>query len=717
MTMSTSSRPSRPVDIPARRHNSQSVLPTDAKGGIAPPLHQTRGSRRQQPRNANSLHDVSKVRPAVAALLAMTSITPPRAQRGQRDKQRWQQQQQQRVDGKQNQRARSGSSITIDELVDEWKSEEDLLAASADSKASTSALLMSVLLEPPTAHLVDSPYSSEHESAAADDVRGKRESKTCGDASRRRTGARSARTSSTTSRETNISYLSSSPTSLGLSMSNDSMPSLLGGYVEEDGTDEEALSLASLSIGDPATPASFRCRSGSLGAERMRSEKKQLLSPPTVDCAVDHPLLAHSRTSHAAHASGLDKMDMRCGTDRKGKDANTDTSPRTSSANLSPSSNTSIKLNRSRTVTIDSENGPVLSQAQPLNSSSLTILKTSFKSNLTASFNVLASAARSFSNFTAPSLPPDDLLTQSLLAPNPSPAQHLPSQYPSARFPSEMRPKPVDGIPEPALRRYLNPGVRVGTISSTSALPRGTDAEKHLRQTGTARLDAGARTLTATTTDTPQESRLSRQGSVRQVRRRDDKQHYLGWKGENPNSINNPRDASSRSNSTDSNSIPCELSENNNYDDYEDEMIPLEPYKRPISRPNTANLPLSSSPFPSTPSFPSPLLPTKAKHHENNASAGVHIRPREPRENSDFLRIVVLEMNMRRRGKLDGDAVGKARVWLPPRRVRGVEVFCNVSGNGYVGDGIESEARGRCVTGPDASMVIPRRWMGEVPSY
>jgi hypothetical protein len=41
------------------------------------------------------------------------------------------------------------------------------------------------------------------------------------------------------------------------------------------------------------------------------------------------------------------------------------------------------------------------------------------------------------------------------------------------------------------------------------------------------------------------------------------------------------------------------------------------------------------------------------------------IRQREVRENSDFLRVVVLEMNMRREGKLEQ---GKAKIWLPPRQ-------------------------------------------------
>ncbi|KAL2840969.1 hypothetical protein BJY01DRAFT_217972 [Aspergillus pseudoustus] len=43
-------------------------------------------------------------------------------------------------------------------------------------------------------------------------------------------------------------------------------------------------------------------------------------------------------------------------------------------------------------------------------------------------------------------------------------------------------------------------------------------------------------------------------------------------------------------------------------------------------------------------------------------------RQREPRENSNFLRMVVLEMNMRRRGKLRDDVPTRARVWLPPRK-------------------------------------------------
>lgn len=44
-------------------------------------------------------------------------------------------------------------------------------------------------------------------------------------------------------------------------------------------------------------------------------------------------------------------------------------------------------------------------------------------------------------------------------------------------------------------------------------------------------------------------------------------------------------------------------------------------------------------------------------------------RQREPRENSDFLRMVVLEMNMRRSGKLRDDIPIRAKIWLPPRKI------------------------------------------------
>ena len=66
-----------------------------------------------------------------------------------------------------------------------------------------------------------------------------------------------------------------------------------------------------------------------------------------------------------------------------------------------------------------------------------------------------------------------------------------------------------------------------------------------------------------------------------------------------------------------------------------------------------------------------------------NAAVAAAMRQREPRENSDFLRVVVLEMNMRREGKLE---MGRAKIWLPPRQ--SVESDVAVQGT------------------------IPRRWIG-----
>ena len=79
-------------------------------------------------------------------------------------------------------------------------------------------------------------------------------------------------------------------------------------------------------------------------------------------------------------------------------------------------------------------------------------------------------------------------------------------------------------------------------------------------------------------------------------------------------------------------------------------------------------------------------------------------RPREPRENSDFLRVVVLEMNMRRAGKLNNEE-GRARIWLGPRADE------KDAGEGAViverelnEDGDKGAKR--------SSKNVPRRWVG-----
>jgi hypothetical protein len=175
----------------------------------------------------------------------------------------------------------------------------------------------------------------------------------------------------------------------------------------------------------------------------------------------------------------------------------------------------------------------------------------SFKSNLTASLQALKDAAKSFSNFTAPSVPPEDLLTRSLLSPS---------------FTSEMRPKHLEELPSPALRRYLNP-------QSAPISPTELSMQLHDALTIDADADTHAPMIQMQTYD--------RRGRSSRSRRK-------------------------------------------------------------------AAEPLSES--------------------DRAHSATPTVRQREPRENSDFLRVIVLEMNMRRVGKLDTKAIGKARIWLPPRK-------------------------------------------------
>ncbi|CAD6505938.1 BgTH12-06870 [Blumeria graminis f. sp. triticale] len=60
---------------------------------------------------------------------------------------------------------------------------------------------------------------------------------------------------------------------------------------------------------------------------------------------------------------------------------------------------------------------------------------------------------------------------------------------------------------------------------------------------------------------------------------------------------------------------------------------------------------------------------TKTKAGINTSSSEPFVRPREMRENGDFMRVAVMEMLMRKRGKLDRQSPGRARMALPPRKV------------------------------------------------
>lgn len=203
----------------------------------------------------------------------------------------------------------------------------------------------------------------------------------------------------------------------------------------------------------------------------------------------------------------------------------------------------------------------------------------SFKSNLTASFRRIRSAAQSFSTFTAPAVPPDDYLSRSLLSISP-------------QFTDERRPLLSDDTPDPALRRYLNPI----TISPS-------EFHRHLEQ-------------------------------------------------ENP--------SSSGSN--------CKAS------------IHLQTYRRKKGGSEKAS---------------SPPVFTSQQPALDTADGVPHVslpRQREPRENSNFLRVIVLEMNMRKVGKLSDASPGRARLWLPARQAGTT--------------GIEEESR------KDERKRTPQRWAG-----
>jgi hypothetical protein len=343
------------------------------------------------------------------------------------------------------------------------------------------------------------------------------------------------------SREWDLNVLSSADSNLqtdsddGLELDRPALTSRSTSTESMPSLEADDRSLSSL---EPPTPAPA---SGSRSLAERR-EKKPLASL-SEDCVADHPLLP--------------------------------TPP--ASPSIESSSNT-LKL-------------PGRSSSKSRRSSSRPLR--SFKSNLTASFAALANAAKSFSNFAAPSIPPDDFLSRGLL---------------SQQYASEMRPKPMAGPPTPALRRYLNPSPAPASATSPGELI----AKLH-----------EAMLLN------PQESF---QGS-------DD-----AGEGE---------------------SAP---------------MIQMTTYNDRRAGPSARSRRRASS---------------RSGDEASNESvpwvAGAIIRQREPRENSDFLRVIVLEMNMRRGGKLDSKAAGRAKIWLPPRASTPVDA--------------DDERK-------DGSSNVPPRWVG-----
>ncbi|KAI9795754.1 MAG: hypothetical protein M1833_006847 [Piccolia ochrophora] len=147
--------------------------------------------------------------------------------------------------------------------------------------------------------------------------------------------------------------------------------------------------------------------------------------------------------------------------------------------------------------------------------------------------------------------------------------------------------------------------------------------------------------------------------------------------------------------------------------------------------------PTTNDPPPS--SIPSPLPPvtTPSPHQQDHQQdqkrqqrpSLLPTRPRELRENPDFLRVVVLEMNMRRVGKLR-DEGGRARFVLPARKtaeVDGVGVAVGgLSGGGagpsrrrrastwagFDSDADDARAEAESVHGQRARATVPKRWVG-----
>ncbi|KAA6408493.1 MAG: hypothetical protein FRX48_07575 [Lasallia pustulata] len=206
----------------------------------------------------------------------------------------------------------------------------------------------------------------------------------------------------------------------------------------------------------------------------------------------------------------------------------------------------------------ESDDEPIAADAETLRTdiataTPVTPTRSSFKSNLTASLRVLRSAARSFSNFTAPTPERDDFLTRSILSISP-------------RFTDERRPQASAEPPDPALRRYLNPSIN----SAELRVFHGHGRSRNARDEATA-------------------------------------------------------------------------------------SIQLQTYQRTSKSAKKASAP--------------PVFLSSQYSNETPAESASSSRQREPRENSDFLRVIVLEMNMRRSGKLSDGAPGKAKMWLRPRQI------------------------------------------------
>jgi hypothetical protein len=238
-----------------------------------------------------------------------------------------------------------------------------------------------------------------------------------------------------------------------------------------------------------------------------------------------------------------------------------------------------------------------------------------FKSSLTASLRALKSAAQTVSNIatTPPLLQPEDFLSRSVFDFRPG-------------LTDDRRPPPSEDPPSPALRRYLNPNTFV---------PPDSPAQLHFW------LDEKP---------TPGSPSPESKPKIRIKRK------YQRQRSPSPNA--NERAPFTSSHKKPTSNLPP--------------IVPLATCIPSSIRTANASSPpiwLSLDGTPSNKSRAAQTLFADPEHAPNidngQGQSQSQTRPREPRENRDFLRVFVAEMNMRRIGKLEESAVGRAKLWLP----------------------------------------------------
>ncbi|KIW33569.1 uncharacterized protein PV07_00408 [Cladophialophora immunda] len=234
--------------------------------------------------------------------------------------------------------------------------------------------------------------------------------------------------------------------------------------------------------------------------------------------------------------------------------------------------------------------------------------QSSFKSSLTASLKALKSAAQTVSDLASypPPMQPDELLTRSVFEFRPS-------------LTDDRRPPPSDEPPSAALRRYLNPRTFV---------PPDSPAQLHFW------VDEKPIAPSSSGLDTRPKLKI--------------KKKYRSQRSLAP-------PANEAAPFLASKSVVSQLPP----------VVQLATCIPSTIRTAHASSPPTWLEPDGTPSNKYRAAQTLWADPENGIEEG-QPRSREPRENRDFLRVFVCEMNMRKSGKLSDDAVGHAKLWLPP---------------------------------------------------